>query len=233
MNWLFLGLLAFCVLEVIRGARKGFVRMAVSMVFMILVFVLSSVLNPYVSSFIKNNTDIYRAFTESCSDMIEERLEENGEELSLNMQVQIIDELPLPKTVKDGLMKNNTQETYRKLAAEKFADYIAAYVGNLLLCAAAFLISFLLALLFLQIFLHMTDILTALPVISQINYAGGALLGFVWAMIWIGLFFILAALLSQTEFGHMVQAAMQESAVVRWFYDHNILWLLIEVFLGL
>lgn len=233
MNWLFLGLLAFCVLEVIRGARKGFVRMAVSMVFMILVFVLSSVLNPYVSSFIKNNTDIYRTFTESCSDMIEERLEENGEELSLNMQVQIIDELPLPKTVKDGLMKNNTQETYRKLAAEKFADYIAAYVGNLLLCAAAFLISFLLALLLLQIFLHMTDILTALPVISQINYAGGALLGFVWAMIWIGLFFILAALLSQTEFGHMVQAAMQESAAVRWFYDHNILWLLIEVFLGL
>ena len=172
-------------------------------------------------------------FTESCSDMIEDRMEEAGDALTLNAQVQIIDELPLPKTVKDGLLKNNTAMSYKKLSADKFADYVAAYVGNLLLCAVAFLLSFVLALILMQIFLHVTDLLTALPVISQINFAGGALLGFVWAMIFIGLFFILASLLSGTGFGQMVQAAVQESASVRWFYDHNMLWLLIEVFLGL
>ena len=233
MNWLFLVLLIFCALSVIRGAHEGFVRMLVSILFLVLVFVLSSVLNPYISDFIKDNTGIYRSFTQRCSDMIEERLEETGSELSLNMQVQVIDELPFPKAVKDGLLKNNTQDTYRKLAVEKFADYIAAYIGNLLVRAAAFLVSFMLALLLVQIFLHMTDLLTALPVISQINYAGGAVLGFVWAMIWIGLFFILAALMSESGFGQMVQDAMQESVFVRWFYDHNIFWLLIEVFLGL
>ena len=233
MNWLFLVLLAFCALEVIRGARKGFIRMVVSMVFLILVVILSSVINPYVSDFIKNHTGIYRTFTESCSEMIENRLEETGDELSLNDQVQFIDGLPLPKTVRYGLLKNNTAETYRKLAAEKFADYLAAYVGNLLVHAVAFLVSFAAALILMQIFLHVTDLLTALPVISQINYAGGALLGFAWAMIFIGLFFILAALLVDTGFGQMVQDAMQESSFVRWFYDHNVLWLLIEVFLGL
>ena len=71
MNWLFLVLLAFCILGVIRGACKGLVRMAVSMVFLVLVFVLASVINPYVSSFIRDNTELYRTFTESCSDMIE------------------------------------------------------------------------------------------------------------------------------------------------------------------
>ena len=233
MNWLFLVLLAFCMLGVIRGACKGLVRMAVSMVFLVLVFVLASVINPYVSSFIRDNTELYRTFTESCSDMIEDRMEEAGDALTLNAQVQIIDELPLPKTVKDGLLKNNTAMSYKKLSADKFADYVAAYVGNLLLCAVAFLLSFVLALILMQIFLHVTDLLTALPVISQINFAGGALLGFVWAMIFIGLFFILASLLSGTGFGQMVQAAVQESASVRWFYDHNMLWLLIEVFLGL
>ncbi len=233
MNWLFLVLLAFCILGVIRGACKGLVRMAVSMVFLVLVFVLASVINPYVSSFIRDNTELYRTFTESCSDMIEDRMEEAGDALTLNAQVQIIDELPLPKTVKDGLLKNNTAMSYKKLSADKFADYVAAYVGNLLLCAVAFLLSFVLALILMQIFLHVTDLLTALPVISQINFAGGALLGFVWAMIFIGLFFILASLLSGTGFGQMVQAAVQESASVRWFYDHNMLWLLIEVFLGL
>ena len=233
MNWLFLVLLAFCILGVIRGACKGLVRMAVSMVFLVLVFVLASVINPYVSSFIRDNTELYRTFTESRSDMIEDRMEEAGDALTLNAQVQIIDELPLPKTVKDGLLKNNTAMSYKKLSADKFADYVAAYVGNLLLCAVAFLLSFVLALILMQIFLHVTDLLTALPVISQINFAGGALLGFVWAMIFIGLFFILASLLSGTGFGQMVQAAVQESASVRWFYDHNMLWLLIEVFLGL
>ena len=106
-------------------------------------------------------------------------------------------------------------------------------MGNLLVHAVAFLVSFAAALILMQIFLHVTDLLTALPVISQINYAGGALLGFAWAMIFIGLFFILAALLVDTGFGQMVQDAMQESSFVRWFYDHNVLWLLIEVFLGL
>ena len=37
----------------------------------------------------------------------------------------------------------------------------------------------------------------------------------------------------RSGFGQMVQDAMQESSFVRWFYDHNVLWLLIEVFLGL
>ena len=207
--------------------------MAASMVFLVLVLVMASVINPYVSSFIRDNTELYRTFTESCSDMIEDRMEEAGDALTLNAQVQIIDELPLPKTVKDGLLKNNTAMSYKKLSADKFADYVAAYVGNLLLCAVAFLLSFVLALILMQIFLHVTDLLTALPVISQINFAGGALLGFVWAMIFIGLFFILASLLSGTGFGQMVQAAVQESASVRWFYDHNILWFVIEVFLGL
>ena len=140
--------------------------MAVSMVFLVLVFVLASVINPYVSSFIRDNTELYRTFTESCSDMIEDRMEEAGDALTLNAQVQIIDELPLPKTVKDGLLKNNTAMSYKKLSADKFADYVAAYVGNLLLCAVAFLLSFVLALILMQIFLHVTDLLTALPVMS-------------------------------------------------------------------
>lgn len=233
MNWLFICLLAFCVLCVINGARKGFVRMAVSMVFLILVCILSSVLNPYVSSFIKENTGLYRVFTENCSNMIEERLEESSSELTLNAQVQAIDSLPLPQTVKDGLMKNNTAESYRRLAVEQFADYIAAYLGNLLVSAVAFLVSFILAFLLIRIILGFTDLLTALPVISQINFAGGALLGFVSAMIWIGLFFLLAELLGNTAFGQLVQEALQESTAVHWFYDHNILWVLIEVLLGL
>ena len=222
MNWLLICLLAFCVLCIYNGARKGFVRMAVSMVFLILVCILSAVLNPYVSSFIKENTGLYRVFTENCSDMIEERLEESSSELTLNAQ-----------TVKDGLLKNNTADTYRRLAVEEFADYIAAYLGNLLVSAVAFLVSFILALLLLKIILGLTDLLTALPVISQINFAGGAILGFVSAMIWIGLFFLLAGLLHNTAFGQLVQEALQESTVVHWFYDYNILWLLIEVLLGL
>lgn len=233
MNWLFICLLAFCIFCVWRGASKGFLRMAVSMVFLILVLVLSSVLNPWVSSFIKEHTGLYTVFTEKCSDMIETKLEETDQELTLNEQVQAIDSLPLPESIKDGLMKNNTAESYRRLAVQQFAEYIAAYLGNLMLRAVAFLVSFVLALLLVKIILAATDLLTALPVISQINFAGGALLGFVNAMIWIGLFFVLASLLADTAFGQMVQEALQESTAVHWFYDHNIWWTLLEVLLGL
>ena len=233
MNWLFICLLVFCLLCIWRGAQKGFLRMAVSMIFLILVLLLASILNPYVSSFIKEHTGLYTVFTEKCSDMIETKLEEMDGELTLNDQVQAINGLPLPENVKNGLLKNNTAESYRKLAVQQFADYIAAYLGNLMLRAVAFLISFILAVILLKIILAATDLLTALPVISQINFAGGALLGFANAMIWIGLFFVLAGLLSDTAFGQMVQGAIQESTAVHWFYDHNAIWLLMEVLLGL
>ena len=59
MNWLCVVLLIFLVLSVANGARKGLVRMVVSLVFMILVMGLSSILHPYISNYIKENTKIY------------------------------------------------------------------------------------------------------------------------------------------------------------------------------
>ena len=232
MNWLAVILLLFCLLYTVYGARRGLVRMVVSMVFMILVMVLSSVLNPRISSFLKESTPLYDSLTEYCSDMVETKMEAMEGDMTLNLQVQLIDELPVPKNVRDALLKNNNEKGYKSVAAADFADYVGAYLGNLLLRAASFLLSYIASFILVGIFLRVTDLMTKLPLVSQVNYLGGGLIGFFMAMIWISVLFLLASLFSSTQFGHYVQQAVEGSAYVRWFYDHNLMWILLEILLG-
>jgi len=78
MDWLFYVLLVFVAICMIAGARKGFVRTAVSMVFMILVMVVASWLNPYVGKFLRENTPVYKAIQEQCGNVISSYIESQG-----------------------------------------------------------------------------------------------------------------------------------------------------------
>ncbi|MCI8592896.1 MAG: CvpA family protein [Lachnospiraceae bacterium] len=227
MNWLCVVLLAFLALSVANGARKGLVRMVVSLVFMILVMGLSSVLHPYISSYIKENTKMYDTVLDGCSRVINERLRQQQEELTLSVQVEVIDSLPLPAGMKDGLLKGNNAEAWDLFSVDRFSDYLAVYLADLILRAAAFLLSFMAAFIVVKIGQNIAYMLTSLPGISLLNRAAGAAFGLVQACIWIELFFMLVMLVQDTDFGQVLIAAVQENEILNHLYNHNVLWFLL------
>lgn len=231
MNWLCVVLLVFLALSVANGARKGLVRMVVSLVFMILVMGLASVLHPYVSSYMKENTKIYDTVLDGCSRVMNERLRQQQEELTMAVQVEIIDSLPLPEGMKDGLLRGNNAEAWEALSVDRFPDYLAVYLADLIIRAAAFLISYAAAFLVVKIGQNIAYMLSSLPGISLLNRAAGAAFGLVQACIWIELFFILVMLVQDTDFGQVLIAAVQENAVLSRFYNDNILWYLLARFM--
>ncbi len=227
MNWLCVVLLIFLVLSVANGARKGLVRMVVSLVFMILVMGLSSILHPYISNYIKENTKIYDTVLDGCSQVMNDRLRQQQEDLTLSAQVEIIDSLPLPAGMKDGLLKGNNAEAWEMLSVDRFSDYLAAYLADLIIRAAAFLLSFIVAFIVVKIGQNIAYLLTSLPGISLVNRAAGAAFGLIQACIWIELFFVLVMLVQDTDFGQVLIAAVQENEVLNHLYNHNVLWYLL------
>lgn len=230
MNWLLFLLLLFTVFLIVQGARRGLVRSALSMVFMILVFVLAAFLHPYVSSFLLEHTHLYEQLAESGSQMLADNVD--LDEVSLTMQVEMIEELPLPTGVKDALLKNNNAATYEEIAVETFAEYVAAYLAGLLVRGVAFLIAFLAAWILVRLGMHMADLLSMLPGISLLNRIGGAALGLFQAVFWIYIFFALVTLLRHTELGGLVYGAIVNNDILRGFYNGNVIWYLLSALMA-
>ena len=56
MSWLTFVLLALVLIFAVQGFRKGMLRMAISMVFFLMVLGVTSWLNPYISDFVREKT---------------------------------------------------------------------------------------------------------------------------------------------------------------------------------
>ena len=62
MSWLTFVLLALVLIFAVQGFRKGMLRMAISMVFFLMVLGVTSWLNPYISDFVRVNHYISDSF---------------------------------------------------------------------------------------------------------------------------------------------------------------------------
>jgi len=224
MDWLFYVLLVFVAICMIAGARKGFVRTAVSMVFMILVMVVASWLNPYVGKFLRENTPVYKAIQEQCENVILSYIESQGSgeaEIPVAQQVELLENAPIPKAMQQYLLQNNNSEIYQLLGVDKFVDYVANYIAYGITNGIGFLISFTLATIIVKIILYAVDLLTALPGISFINALGGLLLGGVQGILWIWVFFIIVTVLCNTAIGKSLLSAIEGSTILSYLYDKN------------
>ncbi len=231
MNWLFWVMLIFISLMMLRGGRRGFARSIVSMLSLVLVMLLASWINPYVSDFLKEKTPVYETVKERCGEILQEQavsgaegqLAEIQEELSRNQQIQAINNLPVPGTIREALNENNNSEIYDFFGVSSFADYIAAYIANYIVHGISFLLSVLLASLIIRIILSALELLTDLPVIGFLNTALGMLLGGIQALLWIGLFFLFVTLISRTSAGQILVEQIDGNALLSFAYENNIL----------
>ncbi|MCH1984406.1 CvpA family protein [Ruminococcus sp. OA3] len=244
MNWLFWVLLVFTVLLIIRGARKGFFRTAVSMVSMILVLLIVSWINPYVGEFLRESTPVYDFVQENCERLLAPQAAESaglpeGADLTKNMeipledQIKVIEGTPLPELVKQALLENNNSEIYSTLGVESFMDYITGYIAYYITNGIGFLLSFIIATVILKVILYAIDILTGLPVISFFNVIGGMLLGIVQAVLWIWVIFLVVTVVSNTEVGTMLMQQIESDIVLQYLYEKNaLLNVILSVIMG-
>lgn len=232
MSWLFIVLLIFAAVSVIQGYRKGLLQTAISMVFLVLVLVLTVWLNPYISDFVRENTSLEQTIQEQCGRILEESFQDETAAEDAESQNALIENLPLPQSLKDGLAQNNTLEMYQKLAVDNFRDYLSGYLARNVMNFGSFVIAFAIANILVRIILYAVNILTEFPGIHFLNRTGGLVLGAVRAVIWIWIFFIVVTVFAGTEWGSICLKEISGNEILSWLYSKNYLMNVILSLIG-
>lgn len=233
-NILLIGVLIFLAFFAYSGYRRGFIKIALSLAAVIVTLIIVSLLSPYVSSFLKENTPLYTKIQSEMQDYIQEKIESNADAQIADAagQQDAIGGLPIPKALRDSLIENNKAEVYDKLGVTSFSAYASDYLSMMLLNSIAFMITFVAVSIVIRLIIHVIDLISRLPVINGINKTAGIAAGLVEGIIilWIACLFLTA--ISGTELGQSVFKMINDSKILSFIYNNNYLIRMITGLLG-
>ncbi|MBE5902627.1 MAG: CvpA family protein [Lachnospiraceae bacterium] len=214
MNWLSIGVLAVFALFMILGYRKGFVKMAYSLVAVIISIALVSAITPYVKEALLKNTTLYDKLTERCVEALEKK--DNDKKEKEKEEKLDKEEPALPTAVKaitGELTKNKLAEGLKKRTGEAMAMWI--------LCVIAFVGSLIIVWLLLNFVEGALDLVTKLPVLHGTNQLLGAAAGLVHGLLllWIACI-VLTALCLEDSCG-IIFRQIEESPYLSFLYENN------------
>lgn len=220
-NWLSIAVAVYLIGMVLYGHYKGFIKLAVSAVALIITFATIHVAMPRVTDFLKNNTKIYSSFEQSMKDAM--KLDENADSEEPSGQRSIIEGLELPKQLKDALLENNNNEVYKVLGVDTFTQYVASYLANSILNIVGFLVLFVVVFAALNILTVWLDLVARLPILSGINKIAGGLLGGIEGLIFLWIICLFITAFSGTAGGRALIQQIESSAFLSYIYNHNLL----------
>lgn len=224
MNWLLVtvGIVFFICMLV--GYIRGFIKIVVSLAATIATIVLVTILTPYVGGAIAKFTPMDEMVQEKCMAMLADSLEDDIEaELPRQKQIEFLEQADIPVFFRNSLIENNNSEVYSKLNVSGFQEYVGAYLADIVIKMAAFLLTFIIVTILVRAVIFALDIITALPVIKGLNRIAGIGIGVLIAVIivWIGFFVI--TLLYDTSIGRECFAWIQESEFLTFLYNENMI----------
>ena len=240
-----LALLIFAIC-IVDGAVRGFAQSSFHLISWILITVLVSALNPYVSGFIQENTGLQENLTTRLEKTIEEKVEEKleeadededkeekentiGTDISSTLKMMGVE---LPKSVVETLDRSPAETAEEVLEESGVYRTAAESVAGFIVKGVVFFVTLLLAAFVLKQIELALKILTKLPVLHFIDRALGALAGAAKGLLFVWLFFYLITLVCTTSFGVAAVKQIYENPYLVWIYENNVILSLILWILG-
>lgn len=234
MNLLLIAMLIVVAGFMIWGYWRGFVRIAFSLVSMILVILLVSWVAPYLTSYLKENTKIYEDLTEKCSQQIQHAAEnaiQNTEEAAAGGETQA-DGILLPKIWVQELLTKAGDAVEDTVENGGLYRQAGAYLADWALKGIAFFAAFLLVSIVLRLVVGLLDIVTKLPLIKGVNRFLGGAAGLVQGILVVWLFLFLVAVACTSTFGQMMLGYVKESEILSFLYENNGILYLFHIIFG-
>ncbi len=226
MNVLLMGILGLCILCMIYGYVKGFIRIVISLVAVAATLILVGMFVPTVTDMIVDYTPLDEAIelqftTAMFGDDVYVATEGSEEELALSEQISLIEAAEIPDFLKEAALDNNNDEIYEQLGVTTFMDYIGQYLAKWVINVLAYIITFLIVWCVVSIFVFSLDVIAGLPVLHGINRIIGTVLGlgFALVIVWVG--FLGLSIIYASEIGQMCYAWIAESALLTYLYEVN------------
>ncbi len=228
MNWLLIVILAILAGNIVWGYKKGFMKVALSLVSWIIVLVMCYVATPIVAEGIVKNTPlpeiIQETVTDNLNDLIDEVVGDVAGALNTEQVAQI--EAKLPAQLKEAILGEH----------ETLADLITG-TGDVqvdttdLANGAAYLISLLLVVIVTRIGLMVVekvlDLVSKLPLIGQADTLLGVAAGAIKGLIWSWVILTVIAVLAYTGANAELITLVNGSKILTWLYENNLILLVV------
>lgn len=230
-RWLEVLVAVYLIGMILYGHYRGFIRLAVSLLSLVIALTAVSAAMPYVTDWLKNDTSFYESVKAGAERMagftegpeLEEGTGSNPEDAQGASAMAGIEDLTLPEQLKRLLTENNTEEVYERLGVSAFQDYVGGYLADMMLRILVFVALFLVIFIGLRILVVWLDLIAKLPILSGLNQIAGAILGGVEGLIFVWIGCLVLTLFSGTGPGLQVMEQIDASAWLSWLYDHNLL----------
>lgn len=220
MNLLVLGILAFILLLVFRGYRKGFFKSAASAIGIVLAVLLTAILYPGVNKLLCQYTVLDDVIEQKIIEKFE--LPEETKTATRNEEIDTIENLDLPDNVKGWLIANCNGETFLESGVDNVCSYIAKSLTAMVMRGISYVLTLLVLLLLLHILIMVLDVANYIPIVKNINKAGGAIFGAGQGILIVWIFMGIVTLLSTFSWAYQVIQMIDESPLLAWLYKKDI-----------
>jgi len=235
MNGLSILVAAIFLLCALWGYKRGFIKIAASLVATLATIILVVFLTPYISSVVLKVFPIEKRMQEKCIEMLmpegNQALPE-GIDSSRETQISLLENAKIPEMFRQLLLENNNDEIYKSLGVTTFTEYVGSYLAKLAANIISFLLTLLVATVIVRIVIYTLGIIGDLPVIGGLNRVAGGLVGMGTGLVLIWVLFIVITLMYETKLGATCFQHIAENEFLTELYDHNILMNFITKFRG-
>ncbi len=221
-NWLQITIGAYLLGMVLYGHYRGLIRLAVSMVALVVTLAAVHFAMPYVGTFIREKTPVYGWITDSVSDAFGVSEESFPDMQMPAAQRQFIEGLRLPDDLKELLIENNNNTVYDLLGVDAFAEYIGNYLANVIINFVGFVVLFVLIYVSLKLLAGALDLVAKLPILSGMNQLAGAVLGGLQGLFFLWLMFLPVTAFAATSWASAVLDQIEASPWLSFLYHYNL-----------
>ena len=211
---LLIGVILFLAVMAAYGYKRGFVRIVLSMLAMIVTIILASVLTIPVSGFIKE-TSVGEGIRASVEEMVE------GADI---IDAESINNLDLPKTMLEPIAEGaeSTQQAIGTYVADALTDTIINSLTFLILVIVIYII--------LKIVIAALDVVTKLPVLNSINKGAGAVIGLVQGLLFVWVGCLVLAACSDKPWAQEAFRQINDNELLSFIYNNNmIIWIITKL----
>lgn len=219
MNWLLLLVILILIAYAVTGLKRGLIKTIFSMCSVLLALILTICISPRIGKALQNNEKLYDTIKGKVISIIpEENIGDSEEE-----QDKFIDQLDLPKAMKDTLIKNNTSMMYEKFSTQDVKEYVANYVTCMAINALAYILTYIAIRILLSIICKTLDVISKLPLIRQVNQLAGLAIGLVQGLLAVWVLFLILTIFSGSAVGQQAFTMIDSSPILGFLYNNNIL----------
>ena len=247
MNWLLIAVILVMAWKMVGGYRKGFLRVAYSLVEWILVFVFVTWASPYVADFLTNHTGIPAYIEAQCIERMKDSVktqsaEQNSEktpDAAGDKSTKLGESLKglgivLPDNLTEKLFvasqdtideaMSSTGEAADRILEEKGVyQAVAEKISGLAISGLSYILTLILSLIIFRAIGSGLHLVNKVPLVGGVNQVFGFLAGSIEGLICVWIFFAVTAACAGTGWGKFVITYIEENPMLIWLYQNNLL----------